>query len=43
MNCRGLSVLGLLKLVGRELTKQFLGIFSMNTGGKMEQGSTELE
>jgi hypothetical protein len=32
-----------LKLVGRELTKQFLVIFSMNTVGKMEQGSTGSE
>jgi len=38
-----LYVLGLLKLVGREITKQILVIFSMNTGGKIEQGSTESE
>jgi hypothetical protein len=36
-------VLGLLKVVGRELTKQFLVIFSMNTGGKVEKSSTESE
>ena len=42
-NQRSLGILVLLKLVGRELTKQFLVIFSMNTGEEMEQGSTESE